>query len=198
MTGRQHRPPIPVPDDSSDDLRPLARRSSGPTSSRIEEEGKPLTGADKGRGRQKAGAVVIHHLVTAALILFVLVMAGYGWLAFRELSATDFDHRVEVTSFESARIQAHRHRIEFALSVYFLLNERYPASLDLLVDDGLLLLDDLEYAGGPVELEYERMSNAYELRIRWLPGDQAAPSRDLLPANVEDEMPLEDAPVEVK
>lgn len=111
------------------------------------------------------GAVVLHHTVTALMLVLILALSVWAYLTFRQASffhAPDdrADSRVETYVLES-QLQ----RVEFALAVYFRLEARYPSNLDQLVSRGLLLESDLFYPSGPDRLAYERTADGYSLEL---------------------------------
>ena len=112
------------------------------------------------------GAVVLHHTVTALMLVLIIALGVWAYLTFRK---TSFFHApdAEVGSrTESYALAAQNQRIRFALRVYFRLDGRYPAALDELVERGLLLPSDLFYPSGTGSFDYKRTASGYTLEIQ--------------------------------
>lgn len=120
------------------------------------------SGKDKSRG---LGAVVLHHTVTALMLALMIGIGVWSYLTFRETSffqAADESATSRVTYFAA---EAQVERIHTALDTFLRLNGQYPASLDVLVEHGLLLESDLYYPAGKYEYEYERSGDSFTLDI---------------------------------
>lgn len=113
------------------------------------------------------GAVILHHSVTALLIMLVIALAVWSYLSFRN---TDFFEAPTQNSRLGSYVEgAQKQRIHFALDVYYRLDGRYPLTLDELVERQLLQPSDLYYpATAPTSGEqyvYERVQDTYTLEF---------------------------------
>ncbi|MGM0558698.1 MAG: hypothetical protein ACQEVA_20095 [Myxococcota bacterium] len=111
------------------------------------------------------GAVVLHHTVTAFMLALMIAIGVWSYLTFRETSffqSADESATSRVTSFAAV---AQKERIESALHVHFRLHDEYPASLNILVERGLLLESDLYYPASTFEYEYERVGDSFTLKL---------------------------------
>lgn len=155
MGGGNHRDPIPMPDESSMDLDVVRSNSelhpADSDVSQFEEEGS-------------VGVVVVHHLVTAMLVVMALALGTWGYLTFRKASFFELPNR-QVSPFERSAVDAQVDRFHFALDVYFDLYNKYPASLDELVDEGLLQSSDLRYPPGSSTILYRRSADTYQIIV---------------------------------
>jgi hypothetical protein len=111
------------------------------------------------------GAVVLHHTVTAFMLALMIAIGVWSYLTFRETSffqPPDESATSRVTYFTAV---AQQERIKSALQVHFRLHDEYPASLDVLVERGLLLESDLYYPASKFEYEYERVGDSFTLKL---------------------------------
>src|SRR5690554_6969035 len=93
--------------------------------------------------RSGMGAVVLHHSVTALMIMLIIALGVWSYLSFR---STDFFQAADRDSRIGAYVEdAQKARIHFALDVFFRLDGRYPLTLDELVERNLLDPSDLHY-----------------------------------------------------
>lgn len=153
--GRRHRDPIPMP---GNDERPFEiDRDQGV----LQPPGGDASDFQPGGG---VGAVVVHHLVTAALLVLTLALGTWGYLTFRDVTRDDLT-RPRARPLEHEALAAQAQRLHFALSVYHALRDTYPPSLEGLVDEGLLQTRDLEYPPGPSSIVYQRIGDTYQLVI---------------------------------
>lgn len=114
---------------------------------------------------QALGAVVLHHTVTAVMLVLVLALSVWAYLTFRNAQFFHTPDDGADSRVESYLLEAQHQRVEFALSVYYRLEERYPSQLRQLVSRGLLLESDLYYPSGRDRLDYERTADGYSLEI---------------------------------
>lgn len=109
------------------------------------------------------GAVVLHHTVTALLLVLVVALGVWAYLTFRKSNFFEPPDPDAVTEVQSFALEAQMNRIRFALGVYYRLDGRYPADLSDLVERGLLLSSDLYYPAGASALSYRRTASGYVL-----------------------------------
>lgn len=153
--GKRHRDPIPMP---GNDERPFEiDRDQGV----LQPPTADTSAYQPGTGM---GAVVVHHLVTAALLVLMLALGTWGYLTFKDVTASDLG-RTRTRPLEHEAIAAQAQRLHFALSVFHALRGTYPPSLEGLVDEGLLQTSDLEYPPGPSSIVYQRIGDTYQLVI---------------------------------
>jgi len=156
MSNKRHRDPIPLPDDSGRELD-------------IVRENTELNPPDADVGQFESGpglgAVVVHHTVTALLLILLVALGTWSYLTFRGTSFLDMPDAKERATFETFAVDSQVQRIRFALEVYDRLYEKYPATLETLVDEGLLQPDDVYYPPGDVRYVYQRVGNDYRLAV---------------------------------
>lgn len=117
--------------------------------------------------RSRMGAVVLHHSVTALMIMLIIALAVWCYLSFR---STDFFQAPDRDSRIGAYVEgAQKDRVHFALDVFFSLDGHYPLSLDELVERNLLAPSDLYYpaktTGTAETFTYERTHKKYTLEL---------------------------------
>jgi hypothetical protein len=110
------------------------------------------------------GVVVVHHLVTAMLVAMALALGTWGYLTFRNASFFELPDR-RTSPFERSAVDAQVDRFHFALDVYFALYSKYPASLEEVVDEGLLDSTDLNYPPGSSTILYRRTGDTYQIVV---------------------------------
>ncbi len=130
-----------------------------------EPSGAPQPANNKGA----LGAVVLHHTVTALMLVLILALGVWAYLTFRKTSFFQPPDARAHTRVDAYALLAQRQRIRFALGVYFRLDGRYPRSLDELVQRGLLLPSDLYYPAGEGHFRYRRTASGYALEIEDAP-----------------------------
>lgn len=118
--------------------------------------------AKSGRG---LGAVVLHHTVTALMLVLILALGVWAYLTFRKADFFEGPDQESVSRLDHYGTLAQGQRIRFALRVYYRLDGRYPANLQELVDRGLLLQSDLYYPSREEGYGYERTGSGYRLRL---------------------------------
>ena len=110
------------------------------------------------------GAMILHHTITAVILCSLIAIGVWSYLTF---SQTDFfasvDRAEHGAKLEPYLVEAQRQRIASALDVAYGLDNRYPVSLEGLVDAGLLLPADLYYPAGRDRWEYRRYDQRYVL-----------------------------------
>lgn len=126
------------------------------------DDGQPQTPDET---RSALGAVVLHHTVTAVMLVLILAIGVWAYLTFRNTSFFQAPDEQADTRTETYLLEAQLQRVEFALGVYFRLQERYPSDLSQLVDRGLLRESDLYYPSGRDRLVYSRTAGGYELDL---------------------------------
>lgn len=166
-SGRKHRDPIEVSLDSG--RHPL----------QVDQQGLTAETADYKPG-SGMGAVVVHHLVTAMLVVLAVALGTWGYLSFSKVR-DGFLSEKRTRPFEHQALAAQSERLHFALAVFFALYGNYPPSLEGLVDEGLLQPSDLEYPPGPSSIVYERVGDSYRLIVEktvvtQAPADAATPA----------------------
>ena len=153
---RDDRPPIPMPNDSS----PLDvihdNHELFPADANIEE-------FEEGSG---AGAVVVHHAITAILVVMCLGLATWAYLTFKK--ASFFEPSTEnQRTIEPFVVQAQVDRIRVAIDVYYKLFDKYPNALEELVVAGILDATDPLYPPSPTSsIVYRKTGPSYELLIQ--------------------------------
>ena len=155
MSDRRHRDPIPIPDDSGSKLDVVRSNSELNPATADTSDYQPGSGM---------GAVVVHHLVTAILIAGVLAAGVWGYLTFKN---ADFlkEQPKRPTPLEGPALSSQVDRLHFALGVYFAIYDKYPATLESLVDEGLLSTSDLAYPRGSSTILYQRLGDTYQLTV---------------------------------
>ena len=118
---------------------------------------------NKARG---LGAVVLHHTVTAFMLALMLAIGVWAYLTFRDTSFFQSADESATSRVSYHAAVAQKHRIESALEVHVRLHEKYPPSLDILVERGLLLESDLYYPSDAFEYDYKRVGDGYTLDIK--------------------------------
>jgi hypothetical protein len=129
---------------------------------------RPDQTSDGGKSGEKSrglGAVVLHHTVTAFMLALMIAIGVWSYLTFRETSFFESADETATSRVSYYAAVAQRDRIESALEVHFRLHEKYPASLDVLVERGLLLESDLYYPSDDFEYEYERVGEDFTLEL---------------------------------
>jgi hypothetical protein len=109
------------------------------------------------------GAVVLHHTVTALLLVLIIALGVWAYLTFRKTNFFETPDPSAVTRVQTYALEAQASRIRFALGVHYRLDGRYPADLSDLVERGLLLSSDLYYPAGTAALSYRRTASGYAL-----------------------------------
>ncbi len=130
-----------------------------------EKNGDDTTEADA----RKVGitTLIVHHSITVLILVLFLGLGVWSYLNFQN---TDFFASVDRVELE-AQLQpslesAQQSRLEVALEVYALLNDRYPTRFEELVNAGLLLPSDLYYPRGPQSWLYEPHADGFTLESR--------------------------------
>ena len=183
--GNRHRAPIDVGDLDLKAKTPgaLVRKRED----LVPADAKPQHFGETGEMRVAA----VHHVVTAFLVVMIIGVGLWTYLAFRSADIIAPDGATLTKApFESASSEAQVDRLHFALRVYFRLYEKYPPTLEELVAEGLLTASDLQYPLGEATIAYERSGDTYQLTLeRELPAaaqptvpegeaDAEAPSAD--------------------
>ena len=127
--------------------------------------------SDPNQFSQPMRTAVVHHVVTAFLVAMVLAVGTWTYLTFRssdvfERDGADGRLTLKAPLFAVPAADAQLRRFQFALDVFFKLNERYPPSLDALVEAGLLEPSDLNYPPDKASrFVYERVGDSYRLTL---------------------------------
>lgn len=108
--------------------------------------------------------MVIHYSITVIIMVLLLALGVWGYLNFRN---SDFfatvDRQQVQAQVEPPLIEAQHQRLSAAIEVWILVHGRPPASLEELVDRGLLLPSDLYYPRAGPLWHYERLPENYVL-----------------------------------
>lgn len=131
-------------------------------------------------GAKGVGAVVVHHLVTGLQLVMILILGAWGYLTYRDaafFAQPNPDDRSSLTGFA---VEGQVVRLEYALSVYYALNEKYPPSMTTLVDDGILIHSDLTYPDGKDRYKYQRFGDGYKLIVDRLEETEAETDVDTI------------------
>ncbi len=170
---KDRRTPIPIPVDHDGDLPILHDNSElGLDDADVEEA--------KRKGSKGVGAVVVHHMVTVLQVVLVVLLGAWAYVTY---SKTDFfaaPNPDERSAIEPYAVEGQVLRIEYALSVYYSLNEKYPVVLTSLVDDGLLQESDITYPGGMDRYRYQRFGDGFKLIVAREEAPQPAADDDAL------------------
>lgn len=113
------------------------------------------------------GAVILHHSVTALMIMLIIALAVWSYLSFRN---TDFFEAPSQDTRVGSYVEgAQKQRIHFALDVFYRLDGRYPLTLDELVERNLLEPSDLSYPAKSTSTHssylYKRTPKKYTLEV---------------------------------
>lgn len=117
--------------------------------------------------RSGVGAVVLHHTVTALMIILILSLGIWSYLSFRNTGFFQQPDLSESFRLEDHAAAAQKQRLEFALEVFQRLDGRYPMNLEELVERNLILPSDLGYPPSPGDQKarfiYRRDADTYTL-----------------------------------
>ncbi|MFU8804932.1 MAG: hypothetical protein ACNA8W_14055 [Bradymonadaceae bacterium] len=109
-------------------------------------------------------AMILHHTITLVILSLLIAMGFWSYVTF---STTDFFADVDRMEYGSRMepylVEAQRQRITAALEVSYRIHDRYPTTLQGLVEAGLLLPSDLYYPAGRTQWEYRRQDQMYQL-----------------------------------
>lgn len=109
---------------------------------------------------------VVHHVVTAFLVAMVLSVGTWTYLTFRSSELFDAGFKLKSPLYAEPAAAAQLRRYQFALEVYFKLHEKYPPTLEDLVDARLLEASDLNYPPDKAaQFTYERVGDNYRLTL---------------------------------
>ncbi|TXD37666.1 hypothetical protein FRC98_08225 [Lujinxingia vulgaris] len=126
--------------------------------------------------RAGLATLVLHHSVTVIILVLFIGIGVWSYLTFQK---TDFFVQVDRDDLQARLtpplIEAQRQRIEMAIATSYRLEDRYPASLQELVDRGLLLQSDLYYPSATELWLYSRGVDSFELTLQLPEGDTASP-----------------------
>jgi hypothetical protein len=100
-------------------------------------------------------ALVIHHVVTALLVVGALALAVWSYLTFKKRNFF-YEASGQISELEAQLELSQRERISLAIKAYYQLHNNWPLSLEQLVEEGLLESSDLRYPSPRV---------AYTLRV---------------------------------
>jgi hypothetical protein len=130
------------------------------------------------------GAVVVHHVVTFLQVVMVLGLGAWSYVTYKNTDAFVAPRAGERNALEPYVVESQLQRIEAALRVYEALNEKYPVTLDVLVDEGLLLPSDVAYPSR-VAYRYQRFGEGFKLE---------APRLNSAPASADDAIIFDESP----
>jgi hypothetical protein len=129
------------------------------------DQAKEIIERAKEKNRDGAvGAMIVNHTITV-VILASLAALGY-WLHanFRpDEFFTSVDHVERRATLAPYLAEAQHRRIASALDVHYRLHDRYPATLEGLVEAGLLSHADLFHPAGADRWTYRRHERSYDL-----------------------------------
>ncbi|MBA2662616.1 MAG: hypothetical protein H0U74_10005 [Bradymonadaceae bacterium] len=147
-------PPPPEPEPTPEPLLGFAGDDQGQTTKK------------KKTKHSNAGVVVFHHSITIFLLLLLLGVGTWSYLTFNKSSFfTTGAVNARAATYHAHLVEAQLYRISTALEVAYVVQERYPAQLDELVEMGLLLPSDLYYPLGIQGYDYARDQKSYRLRV---------------------------------
>lgn len=151
---------LPRPPDLPTQLEPEPLPQPTPTPTRAENN--PTDAPQRGMG-----AIVLHHSVTALMIMLIIALAVWSYLSFRNTHF--FEAPSQDTRVGSYVEGAQKQRIHFALDVFYRLDGRYPLTLNELVERNLLEASDLYYpaksATAHPPFTYKRTPKKYTLEF---------------------------------
>lgn len=133
---------------------------------------------------EKTGTVVIHHVVTIVLIVACFAIGTWAYLTFK---STSFFVPVKAGSEKSLQpymVKAQSDRLHKAINVYFIMNDKFPASLDDVVAEKILSPTDPFYPPNS-EFRYEKLANTYSLEVLTVIDQVTPDTEDLDPASIE-------------
>ncbi|MEZ4460463.1 MAG: hypothetical protein R3E66_12215 [bacterium] len=169
MTRKKLPTPISIPYELPDDL-PLVSDNSE----------LRLADAEVASASHKGvGAVVVHHLVTFFQILLLLAVGAWTYVTYKNTPAFAAPEAGQRNALQPYVVESQIQRIDQALRVYESLNEKYPVSLDLLVEDGLLQASDVDYPSGTT-YRYQRFGEGFKLEGPRIVAPVDAPEGDAL------------------
>lgn len=132
----------------------------------FDEEPRPPAQEASTKPVPKAGlaTLVLHHSITALILILFLALGVWGYLTFR---TDDFFASVDRAEFEAELrpplVEAQRQRLVMAIEVANLLHGQYPRNLEELVEQGLLQDSDLYYPRGREQWVYNRFGDGFTL-----------------------------------
>lgn len=106
------------------------------------------------------GALILHHTVTAMLIVGGLALGIWGYLTYTKDGFTYAKEPMAQSASQRYLIASQVHRLTLAAHTYQKLHQSPPLTLDILVEEGIIRPDDLSYPSPKV---------SYAIHIR---GDQ--------------------------
>jgi hypothetical protein len=152
MSRKKMPTPISVPIEMPDDL-PIIRDNSELMFSQEEVVKKSSKGV---------GAVVVHHVVTFLQILMVLALGAWSYVTYKNTELFVAPEPGQRNALEPYLVDAQIQRLDQALRVYEALNEKFPVTLDVLVEEGLLEPSDLDYPASSI-YRYQRFGEGFKL-----------------------------------
>ncbi len=134
------------------------------------------TDAGEARPRTSLVTLLLHHSITVIILVLFLAIAVWAYL---NIQSADFLGSVDHETLEAdltPSLQAAQHqRVVNALTIYELLENRYPRQLRDLVESELLLTSDLYYPSPLERWDYTVSGTTYELRPQRSDPDQEVP-----------------------
>lgn len=116
----------------------------------------------KTAGKNGVGAVVVHHVVTFLQVVLSLGLLAWSYVTFKSASFLDKTAAATSHELEAYVVESQMQRIDQALRVYEALNEKYPVTLEILVEEGYLVASDLRYPRG-ASYSYQRFGEGFKL-----------------------------------
>jgi hypothetical protein len=110
-------------------------------------------------------ALVIHHVITLALVIGALSLSVWGYLTFRKRDFF-YDAGGQVSPLEQQLERSQRQRISLAIKTYYQIHNNWPLTLDQLVEQGLLEPADLRYPSPKITYTFEVKDGRPVLEVR--------------------------------
>jgi len=110
--------------------------------------------SDANSKKSSTGALVLHHAITAALVLGVLSLGVWSYLTFSKESFF-YESQDKSSSLQLYLADSQQAKLQLAVDTYREMHGSIPISLDALVGQGLVDASDLSYPSGSVEYSLE-------------------------------------------
>ncbi len=91
------------------------------------------------------GALILHHTVTALLLVGALALGIWGYLTYSKGGFTYAQAPTAQSATQRYLIASQERRLTLAAQTYRTIHQSPPLTLDVLVEDGLLDASDLTY-----------------------------------------------------
>lgn len=110
--------------------------------------------SDTNTKKSSTGALVLHHAITALLVLGVLSLGVWSYLTFSKENFF-YESQDKSSSLQLYLADSQRSKLQLAVDTYREMHGSIPISLDALVGQGLVDASDLSYPSGGVEYSLE-------------------------------------------